>query len=379
MPFAGYLTKAEIDALTDAAVASNLLAISRLLLLEGLPGGFVGNLDIVAKPLDQFQLDLLAVNKVERMANGQVPIVVVLRNCATELRRRGRAEATVFEEVANRIDNASTGVLAMPAASSLPEVATNERIVGDDDTLAIAFFSAGLRVAQAVARLIVPKFVNGIQVTASNGGPWVQKGTAWLVAPGLALTNHHMVNARRDNEAAAALADLDLQATNAAVQFGVDHEGDPGTSVKVAKLGAMSTTLDYALLHLVDAPDLPIPRIAAARTVLDPTTRMSVNIVQHPRGDPKQVAFRNNLVTFADPDEIRYYTDTDFGSSGSPVCDDDWRIVALHRGALHAPGAKYQGKDEAYVNFGSQIQAVLESIAAADAAAAGAIAAAQQV
>jgi V8-like Glu-specific endopeptidase len=69
-------------------------------------------------------------------------------------------------------------------------------------------------------------------------------------------------------------------------------------------------------------------------------------------------------VTAADADTLRYYTDTDFGSSGSPVCDDSWRVIALHRGAKHAPGAKYQGKDEAYVNFGSQIQAVLDDLRA---------------
>jgi hypothetical protein len=59
---------------------------------------------------------------------------------------------------------------------------------------------------------------------------------------------------------------------------------------------------------------------------------MAVNIVQHPRGEHKQVAFRNNLVSAADATIVRYFTDTDHGSSGSPVCDDHWRVVASIEG-----------------------------------------------
>jgi len=68
------------------------------------------------------------------------------------------------------------------------------------------------------------------------------------------------------------------------------------------------------------------------------------------------------LVSGADKDVIRYFTDTDFGSLGSAVCDDDWRVVALHRGAKYTQGVKYQGKDTAFVNFGSQIQTILSDL-----------------
>ena len=71
---------------------------------------------------------------------------------------------------------------------------------------------------------------------------------------------------------------------------------------------------------------------------------MAVNIVQHPRGEYKRVAVRNNLVSAADETTVRYFTDTDYGSSGSPVCDDQWRVVALHRGARRAKDVQFQGK-----------------------------------
>jgi hypothetical protein len=101
-----------------------------------------------------------------------------------------------------------------------------------------------------------------------------------------------------------------------------------------------------------------------------PRRGIAVNIVQHPGGRPKRIAFRNNLVTAADATAVRYFTDTDQGSSRSPVCDDRWRVVALHRGSSYASKVDYQGKDTAYVNCGIQIQAILAGLRATAAAAA---------
>jgi endonuclease G len=44
------------------------------------------------------------------------------------------------------------------------------------------------------------------------------------------------------------------------------------------------------------------------------------------------------------------------------MCDDNWRVIALHRGAVHVTDVKFQGKDTAYVNFGSQVTAILKDI-----------------
>lgn len=45
------------------------------------------------------------------------------------------------------------------------------------------------------------------------------------------------------------------------------------------------------------------------------------------------------------------------------MCDDAWRVLALHRGAIR-PEAKvsYQGKDTAYVNFGTRIDVLLSDL-----------------
>lgn len=376
MAFAGYLTTPEISELTSAALTGGLVGVPRATLLAGIPPGFVAAMPLTGNPLDQFTLDLLQVNAVERMAGGEVPLLTFLQNAVARLKLLTRTEEQVFARVLSRVGNVAAGVPALPDPRSLPEVEKQERIFGLDDTLDLDFFGRGLAVARAVAQIAVARFDNGVPATV-GGGPWVSRGTAWLLAPDLAMTNHHVVNARIDGEAAASGADLAEQARNATLTFDFDTRHAEGTRLKVRRLVAVSRPLDYALLELATPADRPIPPIRPAPVVLDATSRMTVNIIQHPRGEHKQVAFRNNLVSAADDTTVRYFTDTDQGSSGSPVCDDRWRVVALHRGARHADGVRFQGRTEAFVNFGSQIQAVLADLKAQDAAAADRIAAAQ--
>jgi endonuclease G, mitochondrial len=377
MAFNGYLSSGEITVLTKAAQAGGLFEMPRQLRLQGIPPLFVASLPVGLPPLDQFMYDLARVNEVERLADGRIPVVILLRNAAERLRLLDRAEADVFEDVLNRVDNATAGVPSLADPMTLPEVVKNEKIIGTDDMVDIGFLADGLAVARSVALIRVPRFVGGKQVLA-GGIPWVASGTAWLIAPGLAITNHHVVNARLDVEPDAAAADLRRQALGSSLHFDVDVPQAGGTPVAVTGLVAWSprSQLDYALL-MVDAPaERPPLRIASDRVTVDETSRPGVNIIQHPRGEHKRVAFRNNLVSGADAEDLRYFTDTDAGSSGSPVCDDQWRVVALHRGALRVTDVQYLGRDTAFVNTGTQIQAVLEHIGAMAPAAAEQIAAA---
>ena len=87
-----------------------------------------------------------------------------------------------------------------------------------------------------------------------------------------------------------------------------------------------------------------------------------LNIIQHPSGHPKRVALRNNLLTGADDETIRYFTDTVTGSSGSPVFNDEWQVIGLHRGSTTVEGVSFQGRSTAVVNVGTQITAILDHL-----------------
>ena len=53
-------------------------------------------------------------------------------------------------------------------------------------------------------------------------------------------------------------------------------------------------------------------------------------IIQHPEGGPKQLSFFHNVVVHVGEGRVQYLTDTQPGSSGSPVFDRGWNVVALH-------------------------------------------------
>lgn len=68
-----------------------------------------------------------------------------------------------------------------------------------------------------------------------------------------------------------------------------------------------------------------------------------LNIIHHPLGDYKQLSIRENLFVDIDETKIYYETDTAQGSSGSPVFNDQWQVVALHHKSV--PLMSKDGKD----------------------------------
>ena len=71
-------------------------------------------------------------------------------------------------------------------------------------------------------------------------------------------------------------------------------------------------------------------------------------IAQHPDGKPLKLAIDTESVIGVNTNRtrVRYATNTEAGSSGSPVFDLDWKLVALHHlgdPAYDHPAAYNQG------------------------------------
>ncbi|TDQ51530.1 trypsin-like peptidase domain-containing protein [Actinorugispora endophytica] len=200
--------------------------------------------------------------------------------------------------------------------------AVYERIIGaSNDLQSVSFLARGLRAAAPVARIVL----------AENGRE-LPYGTGFLVSPELLLTNHHV------------LGDADL-ARRVLVEFGaevdIDHRPRPTVRHRLdpAAFFVADRELDFALVRVLPGGDGRPPGTVFGwnpllRTQGKVVTGESVNIVGHPMGRLKEITVRGNRVDQQTEDFLQYSADTERGSSGSPVFNDQWEVVALHHSAV---------------------------------------------
>lgn len=186
-----------------------------------------------------------------------------------------------------------------------------EKVNLGEDFLPAQYLRDGAVRAEAVCRIVTPGSL----------------GTGFLIADGnYIMTNNHVLpNA---DEAAASNAEFGYEA---------------GTTVQRVALqpGRFFITderLDFSIVacHAAELAHIkPVPLLRDPATV---TRNDRVNIIQHPRGRPKEIAIHENLVTRVKDTVIHYETDTEPGSSGSPVFNNDWELVALHHAGWRESG-----------------------------------------
>ncbi|MET9466658.1 trypsin-like peptidase domain-containing protein [Streptomyces sp. NPDC006544] len=355
-----YLSQDDVVLLRDTAVEAGLTDPSlRSLLFAGILPKYRGSLPLLAAPGQQVHSDLNEMNRVERLIDGTVPLALWLRNAADQL-----TDAAARDVILKALDRVARDAAGEPdVAPDVPTGETKEEIVFRDDTVPFGFLNGGAQAGASVAR---------IKVLPYQGGALLQplalphNGTGWLISSDLLVTNHHVVNARKRTDGqqqVAEPADLRLQAEGSRSRFDYLNEDDADVEeARASELVAWDEELDYAVLRLAGAPPRPFLRVATAPLAVAKDAPVALNIIQHPGGEPKRIALRNNLAFEADDRDVRYFTDTRGGSSGSPVLTDDWTVVALHRGTRRVSDVSFQGKSTAFVNVGTQLSAIMRHL-----------------
>jgi len=191
-------------------------------------------------------------------------------------------------------------------------------------------------------------------------------GTGFLVGPDTVLTNYHVLEkVINDGSLASGIqCEFDYKIMSDGSRGGIpvklhptDWKIDYSPYSKAEKDNhperepATVDELDYALVRLADAvgskpaalnPDPrqpPPPRGWVRVPDVAPTfkDKMAVIIAQHPDGKPLKLALDTQAIDKAagfwlQPGEtrVRYATNTEGGSSGSPCFDFDWNLIALH-------------------------------------------------
>jgi len=313
---------------------------------------------------DLFQLsgDLNRLNEVERLADGSVPFAIWLRNGTEELADFDTEK--IFNSLLDELNTSGSTAAPISNPANIPAVEVKEAIVQRNDMVSFGFLLGGAAAGVAVAQLQVPRHDDGTPKKFSNGDPEVHQGTGWLVTPDLIVTNHHVVNARRDQEGNASEADLNLQSRNTKLRFDFDTQDFAGNAIGVTTLEVCDPALDFAILRLTEPVKRKPLSLNPDRIEITQDSYIAVNIIQHPYGGPKRVALRNNLIYDSNFPKLRYFTDTDHGSSGSPVFNDLWQVVALHRASTFVRSVQFQGRQAGWVNEGTHILAILDFLKA---------------
>ncbi|MGY2050412.1 phospholipase D-like domain-containing protein [Methylobacterium sp. JK268] len=225
--------------------------------------------------------------------------------------------------------------LAAPAAAGEQDLAAGtgevlERIIGTSDLMGVSFLETGLRVARSVAR---------VWVDVQAGQP-AAYGTGFMVSPRLLLTNHHVLG--DPAVAARSLVQFD---------YALQASGIPYPSatfaVDAATFHLADQHLDYALVALVpvSGDGRGLAEFGWNKLLAEEGKTIAAqygNIIQHPNGEMKQLTLRENRIVDVLPEFLHYTSDTLGGSSGSPVYNDRWEVVALHHSGIWKTNAAGQ-------------------------------------
>jgi endonuclease G len=176
--------------------------------------------------------------------------------------------------------------------------------------------------------------------------------TGFLVSENLVMTNHHVFPVQNLSE----FANL---AQDPTIEFNHEYDVD----------GNRPESIIFALeperfIHTSPALDMALiavrPSDKSGKHALRNQGYLVLNgslgkaglgdfasIIQHPGGREKQIAIRKNeIINIQLPDSIIYVSDTAPGSSGAPVFNDQWQVIALHSAGVARKNAQGQYLDK---------------------------------
>jgi V8-like Glu-specific endopeptidase len=211
-------------------------------------------------------------------------------------------------------------------AEEISEDIRLEQVIDDPNFLPVSFIVRAAQVQSSVGRIAF-RFAG---IHQSVGGI----GTGTLIGDNWMLTNNHVIP--NEQSASSRVFQLNFQYDSEGV-FGpvttldfepAERDGVPGFFT--------NEQLDYTLIRVKDLNGAPPSEVfghLSLPSVVDDSTfptGIRVNIIQHPTGRAKEVVVHNNTITKRFSQFVRYTADTLDGSSGSPVFNDLFQLIALH-------------------------------------------------
>jgi hypothetical protein len=208
-----------------------------------------------------------------------------------------------------------------------------EKILGTDRFTNLTWFRTALERCRAVGR-VEDIFQGGVGTGFLVAGPSLHPSLPEKVF----VTNAHVVSAEVPDA---------LDPEEARVTFrAIERSGNDPTYYRIAKMlwCSLPHKLDTTIATLDGYPlEASLCPVATRRPRMDPPPQTF--IIGHPSGTEQlMLSIRDNLVLGGDETRIHYRTPTLGGSSGSPVFNAVWQVIALHHaGRTDMPKLDGQG------------------------------------
>lgn len=230
-----------------------------------------------------------------------------------------------------------------------------EQVLGKDRYKTFQWYRRGLDRASGVAQ-VLDRSGNG------QGSGFLVRGSdihesiseKWVV-----VTNAHVISIDPAEQSASLAA---LPPDEARIRF---EAKDPDQQFEVEKIlfSSPRTELDCTIVSLRSPVEHAKPYPIAKRLPLvDKNQR--IYVIGHPRGGGLSYSIDDNLLLDHEKPKVHYRAPTEGGSSGSPVFNQQWDLLALH----HAGGMdmkKLNGQSGTYpANEGLYFQSIRDAVAA---------------
>ena len=207
--------------------------------------------------------------------------------------------------------------------SLLDKDVTLEAIVTGNELLPVNYFDRGKRVSESVCRIEVK----------NDQGRTVKYGTGFMISPNLLITNNHVL---KNNQ----LCEKSIAQFNYEDDADFFPKQDIFFSLDPNRFFYTSVSLDFTLVAINSkniAGETELHRFGFLK-LRDGSGKgligEYVSIIHHPNKEKKQISIRENRIVDVIDNFIHHKADAMGGSSGAPIFNDNWDVIAIHHGGI---------------------------------------------
>ncbi len=226
-----------------------------------------------------------------------------------------------------------------------------EKVLGTDGVVSFTWYMTGIERSKGIA-LIKDRFQEG------QGTGFIVRGRDIKPEWGddlVMLTNEHVISSLSTNR-----TQNSMQPDQARISFELSAEPDSESLVSEVLYCSPSSQLDATIVKL-SQPINGVQPYPIAKHLPPADGKQRVYVIGHPKGGKLSLSIHDNvLLGYKDP-LVHYRAPTEGGSSGSPVFNSQWDLIALHHaGGFNVP--KLHGQGTYPANEGIWVQSILKAV-----------------